>query len=85
MIINKQLMTDIFGENNTNVFYDYYKKNKNHSPFYKVSYEKVSTNYPGLSEDEKELYAILVLCPYHSSFSMFDLKIYFKKLSDSKL
>lgn len=85
MEINKQLFIDIFGDKNADVFYRYYEMNKTFDPWYRVSYERVSENYPGLNEDEKNLYAKLILCVHHSTFSIYDLKIYFNKLSESRL
>lgn len=85
METNKELFKEIFGENEVDHLYRYYEVNKDFDPWFRVSYERVSNNYPGLNEEEKQMYAVLVLYPNHSTFSMYDLKSYFNKLSESRL
>jgi hypothetical protein len=44
----------------------------------------VKSKLPKLNEDEVEMMAKLVNVKCHSTFSMFDVQSYFKKLNDSK-
>ena len=58
-------------------------KNK-HKTAGKIRFDAVKQNYPNLTQDQMEEYGSMLLYPYHSSFSKYDLKNYFKKLSDSQ-
>jgi len=61
------------------------EKNRHKLPMHKIDWNKVEQNYPGLTQDQRTQYGEMLLYPFHSAFSMYDLKNSFKKLSDKQL
>lgn len=61
------------------------KKNSHKQNLNRVDFNKVKANYPGLTDDQQQEYARFLLYPFHNSFTNYDMKSHFKKLSDSQL
>jgi hypothetical protein len=61
------------------------EKNRHKLPMHRIDWNKVKQNYPGLTDDQQKEYGELLLYPFHSTFSMYDMKTKFKKLSDAQL
>ncbi|GJQ43817.1 MAG: hypothetical protein JETCAE03_33150 [Ignavibacteriaceae bacterium] len=51
---------------------------------HKINFDKIRQNYPNLNDDQMEQYGLMIQYPYHSTFSLYDLKNYFKKLRSTK-
>jgi len=58
-------------------------KNKN-KVLHKIRFDAIKQNYPNLTQSQMEDYGSMLQYPYHSTFSLYDLKSYFKKLSNSQ-
>jgi len=61
------------------------EKNRHKLPIHKIDWNKVKQNYPGLTDDQQQEYGEMLLYPFHSAFSMYDLKDKYRKLSNAQL